>query len=464
MPPHLVASTQAGSGERKRIAVVGSGIAGLSAAWLLGKAHEVALYEAEDRIGGHSNTVDAPSPHGPVAVDTGFIVYNEANYPNLTALFAHLNVPNKAAYMSFAVSLDGGALEYSSHGVGALFAQKRNYASPRFWRMIGDVLRFQKEAPADLAEMETSGETLDAYLNRRGYGALFRDAHLLPQAAAIWSSSMSQMSEYPAASFVRFYMNHNLLTYDTRPTWRTVDGGSREYVQRILADFSGTVRHDRVTGVARGRDAAAVRLKDGSLERFDAVVLAIHSDQALALLEAPTADERRLIGAVPYQKNRAVLHRDASLMPKRRKAWAAWNHLGHSDRCGEGGVTYWMNDLQTLPGPNLFVSLNPACEPDPATVLGEWDYEHPVFNRAAVAAQRELWSLQGARNVWFCGAWFGSGFHEDGLQSGLAVAEQLGGVRRPWTVENESGRIHVTLPPESLARGASMSRPAVQVA
>jgi len=456
LPPHLVASTQAGSGERKRIAVVGSGVAGLSAAWLLGKAHEVTLYEAEDRIGGHSNTVDAPSPHGPVAVDTGFIVYNEANYPNLTALFAHLNVPNKAAYMSFAVSLDGGALEYSSHGVGALFAQKRNYASPRFWRMIGDVLRFQKEAPADLAELEASGETLDAYLDRRGYGPLFRDAHLLPQAAAIWSSSMSQMSEYPAASFVRFYMNHNLLKYDLRPTWRTVTGGSREYVSRLLADFGGTVvTNAGIESVVRGRDGAALRFADGRFERFDAVVLATHSDQALALLEAPSAEERQLLGAIGYRPNRAVLHRDTRLMPKRRKAWAAWTHVGYSARAGEGGVTYWMNELQSLKGPPLFVSLNPALEPAPDTILGEWDYEHPVFNGAALAAQKELWSLQGQRNVWFCGAWFGSGFHEDGIQSGLAVAEQLGGLRRPWSVENESGRIHVGPPPASVLERAA---------
>ena len=250
----------------------------------------------------------------------------------------------------------------------------------------------------------------------------------------------------------RYPVPYGLVRFGVAPDHQSLKAVSKRYDK--VAESAGV---DFIGNVCVGRDLSLAEL----MEFYDAVVLAIHSDQALALLEAPTADERRLIGAVPYQKNRAVLHRDASLMPKRRKAWAAWNHLGHSDRCGEGGVTYWMNDLQTLPGPNLFVSLNPACEPDPATVLGEWDYEHPVFNRAAVAAQRELWSLQGARNVWFCGAWFGSGFHEDGLQSGLAVAEQLGGVRRPWTVENESGRIHVTAP---AARGASMSRPAVQVA
>lgn len=432
---------------RRRVAVVGSGVSGLSCAWLLAKDHDVTLYEADDRLGGHSNTVDAPSPGGPVAVDTGFIVFNEANYPNLTALLAHLEVPTKPALMSFAVSIDEGALEYCTQGLAALFAQKRNWASPRFWRMIGDILRFQKEAPLQLPALEASGETLNAWLGRCGYGPMFRDAYLLPQAAAIWSCTLEQMSDYPAAAFVRFYMNHNLLTYDLRPTWRTIDGGSRQYVSRLARALAGRiVTGARITAVGRDQTGATLRMADGSVERFDDVVLAVHSDQALRLLETPTADERRLLGAIAYKPNRAVLHRDLSLMPRRRKAWAAWTHMGRSDRAGEGGVTYWMNELQSLPGPPLFVSLNPSREPDPTLVLGEWDYEHPVFDAAAVAAQKALWSLQGVGGVWFAGAWFGSGFHEDGLQAGLAVAEQLGGVRRPWSVPNESGRIHLRRP------------------
>ncbi len=455
MPPHLVAET-ASPAPGKRIAVVGSGIAGLSAAWLLARTHDVTLYEADSRVGGHSNTVDAPSPNAPVAVDTGFIVYNEGNYPNLSALFRHLDVPVKPAMMSFAVSIDDGAFEYCSQGLGALFAQKRNYASPKFWRMIGDVLRFQKEAPRDLPALERSNESLDAYLTRKGFGDLFREAHLMPQAAAIWSCTMGQMADYPAASFVRFYMNHNLLKLDLRPTWRTVDGGSRAYVSRMVADFGGRIElNARIAGVVRGLDGAALRFEDGRLERFDAIILATHSDQALKLLEAPSAEERDLLGAIAYRPNRVVLHRDVSLMPKRRKAWAAWTHLGYSDRAGEGGVTYWMNELQSLPGPPLFVSLNPAKEPDPSLVLGEWDYEHPVFDARAVEAQKSLWTLQGRRNVWFAGAWFGSGFHEDGIQAGLAAAEAAGGVRRPWSVENESGRIHLgPAAPKPLDRAA----------
>ena len=452
MSPTLVAIDPSSGGQRQRIAVVGSGITGLSCAWLLSQAHDVTLYEADDRLGGHSNTVDAPSPSAPVPVDTGFIVYNEANYPNLVAMFDHLKVPTRPAHMSFAVSMDDGALEYSSHGLGALFAQKRNYASPRFWRMITDILRFQKQAPKDLAALEASGETLEAYLVRGGYGAMFRDAYLLPQAAAIWSSTLDQMANYPAASLVRFYMNHNLLAYELKPTWRTVEGGSRQYVTRLAGAFAGTtVMNARIAGIARDADGAKVRFADGRGERFDAVVLATHSDQALRLLDTPSEDERRLLGAIAYRPNRAILHRDVSLMPKRKKAWAAWTHQGLTDRAGEGGVTYWMNELQGLKGPPLFVSLNPVREPDPTLVLGEWDYEHPVFDTAAVAAQAELWTLQGGQKVWFAGAWFGSGFHEDGLQAGLAVAEQLGGVRRPWSVANESGRIQVHAVPQSLA-------------
>lgn len=450
LPPAMPDPTEAGP--RRRIAVVGAGITGLSCAWLLSQAHDVTLYEADARLGGHSNTVDAPSPSAPVAVDTGFIVYNEANYPNLVALFDHLKVPTKPAHMSFAVSMDDGALEYSSHGLSALFAQKRNTASPKFWRMITDLLRFQKQAPKDLPELERTGETLDAYLTRGNYGPLFRDAHLLPQAAAIWSSTLDQMADYPAASFVRFYMNHNLLTYDLKPTWRTVDAGSRAYVTRLAEAFQGTtVLSAGIAGVARGPSGATLRFADGRTERFDAVVLAVHSDQALKMLDAPTNEERRLLGAIAYRPNTAILHRDTALMPRRRKAWAAWSHLGYSDRAGEGGVTYWMNELQSLDGPPLFVSLNPVNRPDPALVLGEWQYEHPVFDGAAVAAQSELWSLQGQGDVWFAGAWFGSGFHEDGLQAGLAVAEQLGGVRRPWSVKNESGRIQL---PDAQRRAA----------
>ncbi|MGZ8408308.1 MAG: NAD(P)/FAD-dependent oxidoreductase [Hyphomicrobium sp.] len=426
----------------RRIAVVGAGVSGLSCAWLLSQAHEVTLYEADDRLGGHSNTVDVASPEGEIAVDTGFIVYNEPNYPNLAAMFDHLGVVSKAAHMSFAVSVDGGAFEYSSHGAAGLFAQKRNLTSPRFWAMLADLKRFHRQAPLDLPVLETSGISLGEYLNQGGYGRMFMDHHLLPQAAAIWSASSGQMADYPAAAFVKFYRNHRLLEIDMRPNWRTVDGGSRVYVSALKQAFGGRIRSgDPVLAVSRDTAGASVFTRSGA-ERFDAVVLAVHPDQALRMLEIPTGEERRLLGAIPYQRNRAVLHRDIRQMPRRRAAWAAWNHVSQKgDDRAAGGVTYWMNQLQSLPGAPLMVTLNPLHEPRAEQVLAEFDYEHPVFNAAGLAAQQRLWTLQGHGNVWFCGAWFGAGFHEDGLQAGLAVAEQLGGVRRPWSVADESGRI-----------------------
>lgn len=431
---------------RKRIAVIGSGITGLSAAWLLGRSHDVTLFECDSRLGGHSNTVMAPTPSGPIAVDTGFIVFNEPNYPNLTAMLAHLGVRTQPTHMSFGVSLDEGALEYCTQGVGCLFAQRRNWASPKYWRMVKDILRFQKAAPKELPVLEASGETLDAWLGRSSYGPLFRNAYLLPQAAAIWSCSQEQMCQYPAAEFVRFYMNHNLLKYSLYATWRTIMGGSREYVSRLASALTGPVMlNARIDTITRDADGPTLVMHDGSVHHFDAVLLATHSDQALALLEQPTLAEREILGAIRYRQNKVLLHRDAALMPRRRRAWAAWTHMGSSEHLNTGGVTYWMNELQSLPGPPLFVSLNPAKPPRSELVIGEWDYDHPVFDTAAVAAQKQVWSLQGEGGVWFAGAWMGAGFHEDGLQAGLAAAEDIGGVRRPWTVPNESGRIF--LPP-----------------
>lgn len=422
------------------IAVVGSGIAGLSAAWLLSKRHRVTLYEAAARPGGHSNTVEVAG----LAVDTGFIVYNETTYPNLTALFSHLNVPTKASEMSFAVSLDDGGLEYAGTDLFGLFGQKRNVVRPRFWSMLRDLRRFYAEAPAKVAALPAA-TTLGAFLDAEGYGRAFQLDHLLPMAAAIWSAPAAALRDYPAAHFIRFCHNHGLLKLTDRPIWRTVDGGSREYVRRLLAEIGETRLARGAVSVRRGRESIVVRDAAGQEQRFDHVVMACHADQALAALEAPTTRERTLLGAFGYTQNRAVLHSDVRLMPRRRNVWASWNYLGGRDHTDSLNVTYWMNRLQGLTGaPPLFVTLNPAMEPAGHTVLHEDMYDHPKFDSAAMLAQDALWSLQGIERTWFCGAYFGSGFHEDGLQSGLAVAEQLGGVRRPWTVANESGRITVT--------------------
>ncbi len=425
------------------IAVIGTGIAGMSAAWLLSGNHRVTVYEQADRLGGHSNTVEVPGPVGPVSVDTGFIVYNEHTYPNLTALFRHLDVPTIASEMSFAVSLRGGALEYAGTDLRGLFAQRRNLLRPRFWGMLRDLLRFYREAPREIASLEGSALSLRAYLDTRGYGSAFVEDHLLPMAAAIWSTPCGAVGDQPAANFIRFCENHGLLQVRNRPIWRTVAGGSRRYVEKLTASYARHVRLGcGVHGVRRLPDRVLVSDTCGRQARFDHVIIATHPDQALALLDDRSDAEAALLGAFRYGANTAVLHTDTSLMPRRRGVWSSWNYLG--DAAEGPAVTYWMNRLQGLrTSQPLFVSLNAPHPPDPARVLRTETYAHPLLDSAAANAQRRLWELQGVRRTWFCGAWFGAGFHEDGLQAGLAVAEQLGGMRRPWIVPNESGRIHI---------------------
>ncbi|WP_269713303.1 NAD(P)/FAD-dependent oxidoreductase [Caulobacter sp. NIBR2454] len=429
-----------------RIAVIGAGVSGLSAAWLLGTRHEVTIYEAADRLGGHANTVDAPSPKGGVtAVDTGFIVYNEVNYPNLTALFAHLGVATRHADMSLAVSLDDGKIEYGSHNLASLFAKPSNLVRPRFWAMLRDLNRFYRTAPGDLQTLDPV-ISLDEYLRERGYCAAVQEDHLLPMAAAIWSATVAGVREHPAAAFIRFFHNHDLLRFLGRRSWRTVVGGSRSYVARMAETFRGEIRTGcGVASVRRTADGVLVRDVHGETRVFDHVVFGAHAPQVLKMLEDPTPQEQAVLGAFRYTPNVAVLHGDRSLMPRRRLAWASWNHIGWRADPAAGSVTYWMNKLQSLHGARpLFLTLNPHKAPDPATVIRTEHYDHPHYDARSMAAQKQLWSLQGARRTWFCGAYFGSGFHEDGLQAGLAVAEQLGGVRRPWTVEDESGRIVIT--------------------
>ena len=426
----------------RRIVVIGAGAAGLSAAWRLGEVAEVTVLETEGRLGGHANTLDAPGPGGHTPVDTGFIVYNEDNYPNFTALLDHLGVASQPADMGLSVSLDGGDLEYSSN---ALIAQKRNLLRPRFWRMIADILRFYRRAPDDLRRLEGSGTSLDAYLEHGRFGPAFRDDHLLPMAAAIWSTPLDRIGDYPAASLIRFFLNHGMMSVSGRGLWRTVTGGSRSYVRKLVeaarADFRTGVR---VAGLSRTETGVLVRLADGATLDFDEAVLAVHGDTALALLEDPTPEESALLGAFRYAKNRVMLHRDPALMPRRRSAWTAWNHIGRRDSPGEGPVTYWMTYLQSLKGAgDLFVTLNPPEDFRPESLIAEIPYEHPLYDAAAIEAQRRLWSLQGVRRTWFCGSYFGHGFHEDALQSGLAAAEAMGAPRRPWTVADESGRIHL---------------------
>ncbi len=430
----------------RHVAVVGSGISGLSAAWLLSQKHRVTLIEADTRPGGHSNTIDCEVDGVEVSIDTGFIVYNPPAYPNLTALFRHLDVPTAASNMSFSVSMGNGAYEYAGSGLAQLVGQPGNLLDPGHWRLIRDIPRFFRTTLAKLPALDEK-VTIAQFLKAEGYSDYFMDRHLLPMAGAIWSAAPGDMRDYPARAFLKFFDNHGLLKISNRPLWRTVKGGSREYVSRLIRNGQFETRlRTPVAGIRRTPSGVTIRALNGEEQRYDDVVIATHADQALAMLSDATPEERRLLSCFRYSRNRAILHRDESLMPKRRRLWSSWNYLSefppHS--ATTSAVTYWMNKLQPLPvKAPVFVSLNPIEEPGMARVLGEFDYTHPIFDPAAMAAQTELWTIQGVRRTWFCGAHFGSGFHEDGIQSGLAAAEALGGVRRPWSVPNESGRIHL---------------------
>ena len=431
LPPEPPAS-------RLKIAVVGSGVSGLSAAWLLSGRHAVTVFEENARLGGHCHTVDWRG----TAVDTGFIVYNETTYPNLSALFRHLQIPTQSSDMSFAVSMDDGRLEYSGAGLTGLFAQRRNLVRPRFWAMLRDILRFFRQAPRDIGGYANA--TLNEYLDRAGYGPALREDFLYPMAAAIWSTPAAEVGEYPAESFIRFFQNHGLLKAIRQPIWRTVVGGSRVYVERLARSISGDVHTGcPVRTILRHDNGVTVIDADGRTEDFDHVVIAAHADQALHLLDRPTAKEQKSLGAFRYGANLAVLHTDTRAMPKTRAAWSSWNYttLGAGD-ARRLSVTYWMNRLQNIRDrPPIFVTLNPVRDIPASMIVMEQTYHHPLFDSEALRMQRQLWSLQGERRTWYCGAYFGSGFHEDGLQAGLAVAEALGGVRRPWTVAGESDRV-----------------------
>ena len=414
-----------------KVAIIGSGISGLGAAFAMADVSDVVLYEKDSRLGGHANTVAIDYDDHRIDVDTGFIVYNARNYPNLVGLLDTLGVESLQTDMSFAFS--GEELEWSSNFPAGVFARKRNLVSPRFLGMLSDIRRFNRVARDDLESGRLGDLTLGGYLRLRGFGPTFAASYLLPMGAAIWSTSPRGISDVPAESFIGFFANHNLLQM-IQPQWRTVRGGSQAYVRRLAAVLGDRVRCGLgVHGVRRVDGQVEVQDEQGQVERFDQVIIASHSDQALAVLEDADAEERAFLGAIRYAPNRAYLHRDPALMPRRKAAWGSWNYLVDNGNGVFGGVTYWMNRLQGISSQHpLFVSLNPAKAPDPALTFSVHDYDHPQFDTASLAAQRRFNRIQGRGGVWYAGAWLGFGFHEDGLTAGLRVAHALGG-RVPWT-------------------------------
>ena len=414
-----------------RIAVVGAGISGLSCAHLLSGTHEVVLFEAEPRLGGHSRTVNVPRAPDPLPVDTGFIVYNEVNYPLLTKLFDALSVPTKPSDMSFGVRYGNGELEFCASSLGGLFAQRKNAFSPRYLRMLADILRFFRSAKLVLDE--PGDPTLGEFIDRLAPGDWFKERFLVPMGAAIWSTPPRQMLDFPAKTFVRFFQNHGLLSVNGHHPWRTVDGGSQEYVRRIAERLGSRSRTGAAVRQVRASGSGfEVVTERGEKDSFDEVVLAAHADASLTMLERPTPDEQRILGAFQFRDNEAVLHTDAGLMPEAKAAWASWVYAAGGPAAGDSvSVTYWMNKLQSLPGEDVFVSLNPDRKVDPAKIIDRHVFRHPVFSRQAIAAQEEMLSIQGKRGLWFCGAWQRNGFHEDGLWSAVRVTEAKG-VTLPW--------------------------------
>ncbi|MCU6435026.1 FAD-dependent oxidoreductase [Undibacterium sp. Jales W-56] len=422
-----------------KIAVIGSGISGLSCAYRLSQAqYDVSLFEANDYFGGHTHTVDVTLDGQTYGVDTGFLVFNHKTYPNLVNLFEELEIETAATDMSFSVKMPikNRSLEWAGANLDTVFAQRRNLFSPRFLGMLRDILRFNRQTTAlanTVPVVDSDFQlSLGDFLDKHRYGQAFRTWYLLPMAACIWSCPTAIMMGFPLSSFVRFCHNHGLLQVNDRPRWQTVKGGARHYVEKILERIPKKYLNTPVLSVRRTAKHTVQLLTQNGAQEFDHVVLATHSDQSLAMLSDASSDERNILSAVTYQPNKAVLHTDASFLPEQKKAWSAWNYQSESGNEAKVCVHYLINQLQPLPfSTPVIVSLNPISAPAASCVLASFDYAHPVFDQKAMDAQSRLHQIQGINGIWFAGAWTGYGFHEDGLKSGLAVAEQLQKSDRP---------------------------------
>jgi predicted NAD/FAD-binding protein len=417
-----------------KVAVIGSGVSGIGAAWALSKSHHVTLYEAAPRPGGHARTIDVDMGGYELPVDTGFIVYNERNYPNLTRLFEALGVPTKDSDMSFSVSDPSSGLEYAG-SLGGVFAKKSNIFRPAMWSLLRGINEFRSEQDRLGAGSVPDDISIGDYLEQRGYPRPFASHYLLPLAAAVWSGAGSDVAKMPARTFLSFLANHGLIRLNDRPQWRTVDRGSRVYVERAVAAVDQVLLSHPVVGVERTAESVTVLDAHGGRRTFDQLVLATHADRSMQILGSEaTAAERAIVGSFRYASNRAIVHSDDRLMPKRRSAWSSWNAIGSVGAANTAPVTvtYWMNRLQSIPQDRqLLVSLNPTQEPDPALVIDDVTYQHPQFDSASARGQAELGTIQGDNRTWFAGAFCGYGFHEDGLQAGLTVAAELG-APAPW--------------------------------
>lgn len=420
---------------RQRIAVIGSGISGLASAYFLQRKHEVTLFEANDYLGGHTNTVDIAIEGKKLSVDTGFLVFNEKTYPNLIALFEELQVESYASDMSFGVSLKEGKTEWAGTNLSTVFAQKSNLFSLRFLKMIKDILKFNQSSEKYLQISLQKNYTLKELLDEENYSDAFRQDYLIPMAAAIWSSTAKDILEFPASTFLQFCINHALLQVNDRPQWRTVKNGAREYVKKINAQLYDVRLNSPVQSVERIKNGVKVVLKD-SVECFDAVIFATHAPDTLRILNDANEEENKILSAVRYQANTAYLHSDIALMPKNKKVWSAWNYLEtraatHESNKSSGSskpvcVTYLLNQLQNLEvNEAVMVTLNPSVKPDSSKTFAQFEYDHPIFDQAAIQAQKQLSSIQGKNKVWFAGAWTGYGFHEDGLKSALRVVSDF---------------------------------------